>query len=410
MFRAVLAAMIAASPSLALAYGLKTTSTGETLRWPDGEIAIEVALEGGPSEVTDASAVAATDAAAASWRDALVGSGSSLAITASSGAVISGDGVTSLRWALDEEDPGIDVGLLATTHVAYQVADGEIQEADVVVNAAEFGWTTTTGGCLDSYDLQSTLTHEFGHLLGLAHSDDPAATMFTTGTQCEILKRDLLDDDVAGVDHLYFDLPPPGGIPPSPVVSCTAGGGAGRLSALFVAIAVLGLARRRVACVALLLACSAAPARAAELRLLELAELGARADLVVRGQVIATATAPDELATDADVSVTECLAGECPAGLQIRRRGGEQGGRGLLVDGEAELRPGQEVVLYLRARPDRPYAVIGGVQGALRVVRHDGRLHAARDLRGHRVLSAAGWRRGGIELASLAEVRRSAAR
>jgi Matrixin len=412
MQRALLtAAVIVAAPSAALAYGVKTNATGDPLRWPAGEIVLEFALRSAPPEVSPDQAEAAAATAVTSWQGVLYGSPLGLGYNASSGSVVTGDGVNSVRWALDEHDSGVDLGLLAKTHLSYRVDDGSILEGDIVVNASEFRWTVTPDGCAKEYDLEASISHEIGHFLGLGHSIDPEATMFATAGPCEVAKRDPTQDDWDGIVYLYQELPPPGGVPPAPV-TCAAAGGSASLSAALVVAALLWMARgrRRALCAfaAAALLGRAAPAAAAELREVDLGELAARADLVVRGVVVAVAPADDgELATDSEIAVTECLAGDCPDTAWVRRRGGEQGGIGLWVDGEAELRPGSEVVLYLRARPNRPYAVLGGVQGALRVVRKGGAEFVARDLRGHRVRTARAWRQGGVELIDLAELRRS---
>ena len=427
MHRALLAAaamLLSAAPTTAHAYDLQTTSTGKALRWPSGEVLVEPAMSAGPPELTDSEAVGALQIAVSSWQAALYGAEVGIALGAApSGAMAMGDGVNSVRWALDAGDPGVDVGLLAKTHVAYQVEDGAILEADIVVNAADFVWTTsvTPGGCSDSYDLEGSISHELGHLLGLGHSLDPEATMFATGGPCETLKRDLTGDDASAIEFLYHDLPPPGGVAPSPT-TCAAAGGSGSPAALAVLAAMLGLAGRRwrgrARCAGALLialcAVLASEVSAAQLRWLDVGELGARADLVVRGIVVGVETTdvePDgELATDSMVAVTECLAGDCPETVRVRRRGGERDGLGLRVEGEAELVAGQEVVLFLRARADRPAMVLGGVQGALRLVRHGGTIRAARDLRGHRLLDAGSWRSGGIELIDLDSLRDALAR
>ncbi|KAJ9135235.1 hypothetical protein P3X46_032443 [Hevea brasiliensis] len=54
----------------------------------------------------------------------------------------------------------------------------------------------------DQIDYESVAVHEIGHLLGLAHSQDPNAVMYPTiapGT----IKRDLAPDDVKGIQALY---------------------------------------------------------------------------------------------------------------------------------------------------------------------------------------------------------------
>ena len=59
---------------------------------------------------------------------------------------------------------------LALTTVSYGVKDGRIFEAKTEINSAEYAFTTATSSDAgnDAYDLQSVLTHEAGHFLGLA--------------------------------------------------------------------------------------------------------------------------------------------------------------------------------------------------------------------------------------------------
>jgi hypothetical protein len=55
----------------------------------------------------------------------------------------------------------------------------------------------------NGYDLQSIITHEAGHFMGLAHSFDPNATMwahYSAGTESF---RDLSDDDIDGICTVY---------------------------------------------------------------------------------------------------------------------------------------------------------------------------------------------------------------
>lgn len=415
-FFASVASLVAVWPSVAFAYNVNTTKGGQPLRWPTGEVALELDMAGGPDSVTQVQAEAAAISAVSAWQRSLAGSRVTLAVVNTAGRAESGDGVPSVRWAVDDEDPSVDEGRLAITEVSYRVVDGEIQDADIIVNAVEFGWTVAAETCSGAYDLEGALAHELGHLLGLGHSVDEDATMFSTGAPCETHKRDLTDDDQSGVHYLYVQLLAPEGNGPDIVdpVGCSAGGGAGGWSALLVAVALFGLVRRRR--VALLVVGAAlaqsAPAAAAELRRLELDELAGRSDAVVRGVVLATAPADeDELATVSVVRVSECLAGDCPAWVQVRSRGGERDGVGLWVDGEAELRPAQEVVVYLRARPDKlSHRVVGGVQGALTVVRGQSGVTAERDLRRHRVLVDGAWQSGRIEQVDLAALRRALAR
>ncbi len=66
------------------------------------------------------------------------------------------------------------------------------------------------GGIYD--DLQSALTHELGHAIGLEHSQVPAAVMYPSSAKGDVSKRVLAADDVAGASALYgetVDLPAP---------------------------------------------------------------------------------------------------------------------------------------------------------------------------------------------------------
>src|SRR5207237_10473778 len=91
------------------------------------------------------------------------------------------------------------------TRVFYD-AGGTITEADIALNPnVEFSADGTPG----TYDLESTFTHEVGHLLGLQHSAILGATMqprqamnglfgLTAFTQ-----RSLSEDAIAGARSLY---------------------------------------------------------------------------------------------------------------------------------------------------------------------------------------------------------------
>ena len=64
---------------------------------------------------------------------------------------------------------------LAKTTVSYDTSTGEIWDADIELNYAYN--ELTVGDDHVVYDLQSILTHEIGHFIGLDHSLDDEATM-----------------------------------------------------------------------------------------------------------------------------------------------------------------------------------------------------------------------------------------
>lgn len=89
----------------------------------------------------------------------------------------------------------------STLGVTVTAADGQcnIVGSDVVFNA--FTWTYSDGGGGGTTDFQSIAVHEFGHFLGLGHSNLPEATMYPAYTGPG--GRSLDSDDQDGVCTLY---------------------------------------------------------------------------------------------------------------------------------------------------------------------------------------------------------------
>jgi hypothetical protein len=120
------------------------------------------------------------------------------------------DGENRVVWRQDEWPDIADSNALAITTIVYDRSSGEIQDADIDVNGFSFFWTVTDeAGAIDN-DVQNTITHEMGHLIGLGHSPDTDATMFASSPGGETSKRSLAPDDVMGVCTIY----PTGGATP----------------------------------------------------------------------------------------------------------------------------------------------------------------------------------------------------
>jgi hypothetical protein len=188
------------------------------------------------------------------------------------------------KWDFNSSDA------LAHTSVIPSNDDGHILDADIEINAATPGqiWLSLDPGVVPPpdpphqtegtryYDLQAVLTHEFGHLLGLAHTcyrdvdgpqlrDDkgdliPACTtgmdatsvMYPTIEPAQSRQRTLFDDDVSAACTIYeptrtatcaLDTAPAGcaTVPPrrrSPALPVGA--------TVVVGAALVALARRRV--------------------------------------------------------------------------------------------------------------------------------------------------------------------
>ena len=93
----------------------------------------------------------------------------------------------------------------AKTRVFYN-RRGFITEADIVLNPFQ---QFSTDGTFGTFDLQSTLTHEIGHLLGLRHSGVMGAVMSENLAKVGALgfvdlgTRVLTESDIAAVRDLY---------------------------------------------------------------------------------------------------------------------------------------------------------------------------------------------------------------
>jgi hypothetical protein len=90
------------------------------------------------------------------------------------------------------------------TTVTYNTDTGEIIDADIEINSTDFDVTVDGSGT----DLQTILTHEVGHFLGMAHAAtaNQTATMRANWDGVGTDLRNLSDDDVAGICEIY----PPG--------------------------------------------------------------------------------------------------------------------------------------------------------------------------------------------------------
>jgi len=113
-------------------------------------------------------------------------------------------GNTNLVVFRDENWPYTTKGnTLALTTVTYNLDSGAIFDADLEVNGTI---NLTIGDNQIDYDLLSILTHEAGHMLGIAHSKTTAATMYIQYVPGGTGLRTLDQDDVDAICAAY----PPG--------------------------------------------------------------------------------------------------------------------------------------------------------------------------------------------------------
>ena len=216
------------------AFALKTTEAGEPVRWQRDrvELRIDPALESAfGSQAVKRAAVVASEA----WRG-----------LAHVPDVVIADG-TPAPYDADERNNGIylladwpfaddQVAMTITTYTP----SGTIVGVDILVNGERsFEMLPEPALGAQQHDLAAVLTHEVGHALGLAHSeDDPEATMSAHIRVGETHQRTLSTDDEAAIMEAYADAMPEA---KAPVAACTVAQGAGGSSSLM-AIALSMLA------------------------------------------------------------------------------------------------------------------------------------------------------------------------
>jgi hypothetical protein len=109
----------------------------------------------------------------------------------------------------DDEWPYAGAGnTLALTTVTFNLDDASILDADLEINGT-VDLTVVDEGA--QFDLQSIVTHEAGHMLGLAHSAETQATMYVQYGPGDTSLRTLHPDDAQALCASY---------PPADVSGC----------------------------------------------------------------------------------------------------------------------------------------------------------------------------------------------
>lgn len=98
------------------------------------------------------------------------------------------------------------LGLTCTSYLV-QTGTDRIVAADIRIDNSSRAWVTSATGCTGArYDLASTVTHEFGHAIGLDHAAERGGsdlTMSPSVTACNVSSRLLGLGDLRGLLALY---------------------------------------------------------------------------------------------------------------------------------------------------------------------------------------------------------------
>jgi len=184
--------------STAHGFEVRTDELGQALQWQRTTIRYQVNPSGNHG-LSKAAVDTLISAASREWTSPVQDS-----------LHFSHDGSTSIQRANHEDGVNViyfqdewtqDPSLLAVTYL-WSTTNGEVIGFDMALNAEHHQWSTD--GREDANDLLNTLSHEFGHVLGIDHSPViELATMYPTSPLGEVLKRDLFEDDIDAVTHLY---------------------------------------------------------------------------------------------------------------------------------------------------------------------------------------------------------------
>lgn len=248
-FLALVTVLVLGTPS-ALAYVRTKTSTGLPIAWKNPCIPISIYLDSPPPLLSADQYFDAAQKAASVWsHDELACSDIRIFVDMKldKNPISGRDGENMIIFRQDSWCPRSGKAAcyapnaLALTTIWKNTKSGEIPEADIEINAVatatgrSFEWNDIVANPtpVRGVDFQNMLTHELGHVLGLAHncytaSDDPPsledhlgnhtvdcynsaqplqqiteATMYPTVDRSDYSRRTLVDDDIAGICAIY---------------------------------------------------------------------------------------------------------------------------------------------------------------------------------------------------------------
>jgi hypothetical protein len=186
--------------------------TGPELAWPSACVGLSVQLDGSKRRDIDHEDLAPLVRRAFSrWADASCGNGAPSIgfeefepVACATSEFNPKASNVNVVFFQDDEWPYVGaVDVYAITLVRFNPQTGAITDADIEINSADHRVKLDVGD--DGVDLESILTHEAGHFIGLDHTstDHGDATMRAGWDGTGTALRSLTDDDVDGVCAAY---------------------------------------------------------------------------------------------------------------------------------------------------------------------------------------------------------------
>lgn len=166
----------------------------------------------GSDNIGDSSEIVAVDSAFRHW-ESIKSSRIAFKRGADSSLLeASDDGINLVYWAEGSKTPVLGsksfrvegfVGLTVIVNDTAGPTAGLLKNSDIILNGNELTWTTDPVADPASYDVETVLTHEVGHVLGLEHSPVLGATMYGRISAGVITPITFADDDIFGAAAIY---------------------------------------------------------------------------------------------------------------------------------------------------------------------------------------------------------------
>jgi matrixin/IPT/TIG domain-containing protein len=194
----------------AAAYTRITASTGLMPKWPSLPIPYWI-NERGYSGIANGSEFTAVHAAFQTWQNIPEAAIQFQYMGTTPARSVGHDGINLVTF--DDDITPVGSSAIAVTFSFFRTQGGSLfyDESDIVFSQA-FPFSTSAEP--NKFDIQSVLTHEIGHVLGLDHSALVSSVMVPFAAAGQLDMRSLAYDDIAGVVEIYprtSALPPPVG-------------------------------------------------------------------------------------------------------------------------------------------------------------------------------------------------------